>query len=430
MKTFVTENQAKWLRLAVPLLIILLYIAVLGPAFFNIVYVFRDLSDYSTRTLLQFPRVSLPFKLPSTFTIALGCLYFLLRGTLHDKRWKWVLFALGVIPMVLAGLVARSMFLVPVLLLILFYELKTRVFRFVRPAIFIIFFLLILILMGIPIALRGPGDIAPNLHFRWMNWKIALSMAIDYLPFGAGSFQYWFQYRAYMPPGANETRLAHSVPLQLLAEWGLPGVLLFFAGCYMGYHLFRTRTERPENHAIWPYVGLLILIHQVFDVGIYDANFFPFLLMIAFLRVMERGTLIIRSDLSTKGVSLIICGFLILLVRVYDIHPGPTVHSLLSPECISTDVLSATSIASMREAYTTYETPVEQCGDGILLQPWDPGLYLPCIVLSEHLNDPMTMLFYLTVARKIGPNYRELEKLTEHPSLSNGEWMKQPVDLR
>ena len=383
------------------------------PAYVNIWVVLPQLRPFSFRSLLLFPRISSFFLLPSTFTIILTILLLLLEASSQGQRWFRRLFYLVLFSSVPLFLAARSLFLVPSIMVMgWIWWGKGMVSSQRRSAWSWGTGILAISLIGVVFVTRGLRDIAPNLFYRWVNWKIALAMGWDYLPFGAGSFQYWFQYRHYMPPNVNETRLAHSVPLQLFAEWGLPGLLVFLFLGWLWYRYLMHRPAAERNAIVWQGVGILLAIHNLFDVGIYDPMALAFVGLILILAASSGGMWMFRRIRlsSIQGwIGFALLGMLAL--RVYGIYPGVPLNVLLAPASEMGPSPPSFTVDALRRQYRSIPSVSIKCSHGLLFQPWDPMLYLICFEQAMKLGERSMAGFYLSTAYVVAPHHPTVRQL-------------------
>ncbi len=390
-----------------------LYALIAYPAYVNIWVVLPQLYPLSPQRLLLFPRISSIFLLPSTFTVILAVLLMLLEASSRGQRWFRRLFYLILFSSVPLFLVARSLFLIPsIIVLGWVWGGKRHASSYRWPAWFWGAGVLAIGLIGMVLMTRGIRDIAPNLYYRWVNWKIALAMGWDYLPFGAGSFQYWFQYRHYMPPGVNETRLAHSVPLQLFAEWGLPGILVFLFLGWVWHRAFIRRSPSAPDASMWQGVGILLAMHNLFDVGLFDPHALPVVgLIIAFAASADRPGVFRPFRLSSiqSGIGFVL--FIILALRVYGVYPGVPVNLLLAPTSDVGPAPPSFTVEALRRQYRSLPSVSAKCSHGLLFQPWDPKLYLMCFEQAIKVGERTTAGYYLSMASVVAPHHPSVRQL-------------------
>lgn len=80
--------------------------------------------------------------------------------------------------------------------------------------------------LGVLFHARGPGEAAGGMLGRFQYWAGAWRMGLEHPLFGVGPGLFGVYYSRYQT-GADFTRFAHSLPLQLWAETGLAGIAAF-----------------------------------------------------------------------------------------------------------------------------------------------------------------------------------------------------------
>ena len=151
-------------------------------------------------------------------------------------------------------------------------------FAFFNKKILIIFLIICLVCGGIFLSsdqlknrLMSITSIEENIG-RIYIWQSTLKIIKDYPIFGIGAGVYPFIYDKYVMPGSTERQMcyAHNLPLQILAEFGIVGFILFciniFTILFMSISLVR-RKNIFYQAILAIFVGILIQ-HQ-FDVQIW-----------------------------------------------------------------------------------------------------------------------------------------------------------------
>lgn len=151
--------------------------------------------------------------------------------------------------------------------------------------------------LAIGLAVAGAGLARPDAVFdparadspwslRAGNVRIALAIARDHPLAGVGPGGYAEAFPQYRRPGDNESRHAHDLPAELMAEWGIPGGLLLSA---LFYGLFLGPVVRFRGETLTFASGLTIglaafALHNLVDF----TSFLPSLLVVA---AVSRGLL-------------------------------------------------------------------------------------------------------------------------------------------
>ncbi len=144
------------------------------------------------------------------------------------------------------------------------------------------------------VALRGarlidPDDPGSPWRLRAGNLRIAWQVFADRPWLGAGPGGYAELYPAYRTPGDNEARHAHDLPLELLAEAGVPGLLLLgglFFAAFLG-PLLRRRAAPTARWVTGVHVGLAAFAIQ--NLADFTAYFASLLWLAALLRGATGG---------------------------------------------------------------------------------------------------------------------------------------------
>lgn len=154
-------------------------------------------------------------------------------------------------------------------------------FSFFKRKTLIVFLIICLIIGGIffvsePLKERffSISSTEQNIS-RIYIWQSTLKMIKDYPIFGVGAGVYPFVFDKYAMPGSTERHVsfAHNIFLQMFAEFGIFGFLLFciatFIILYMGIQLARTGNYFYQG-MLASFVG--VLIHQQVDIPIWGLS--------------------------------------------------------------------------------------------------------------------------------------------------------------
>jgi len=135
---------------------------------------------------------------------------------------------------------------------------------------------------------------------RAKNLRVSVEMIEDHPWRGVGPGAFGEAYPAYRQPGDNETRYAHNLPLQMVAELGIPlgaGVGLAFFALFCGPLLRRSVESRPLTRGIE--IGLAAFALQNL------ADFTAYLPSILWTAVMLRAAVARRDALAWSWPSRI-----------------------------------------------------------------------------------------------------------------------------
>ncbi|MGA2192326.1 MAG: O-antigen ligase family protein [Nitrospirota bacterium] len=211
--------------------------------------------------------------LAMAFTIGLGVAF--------SAKTKRFLYIAGLFIIFAALILTKSLggFIALFIGIILFFISVPKAKGFLgnhRKKIVVLFLLLFSVCVFSVLSMRSSGDFgfARSLSERMNYWRGAIEIfaAAPMKGFGAGSFE--LLYPAHIRPGADETRYAHNVLLQALAETGLPGLIAvlavfitFFASCLM--KLRKGQEERTPLVAGVFAAGGVFFIHNMLDFSFY-----------------------------------------------------------------------------------------------------------------------------------------------------------------
>ena len=389
-------------KYSVLFIIACVYIINLLLAYIQKFFIWPSLAQFVP--LFKYGRVTGFFALPSSFTVFhISTGYFLFFSVLriHRKFVRYGLLTLFLPLSVLPIIWTRSFMLLPIFITFLVYcvlyhhpfHLKKHLIIGLTALVFVLTFYLLL----------TRNFSLQNFQFRLENWDVAVRMGLTHMPWGSGSFHYWFQYRKFVHPPANETRLAHSVPLQILSEWGIFPFLLFllFTALFFRYLHILARSS-PENHILLQPLSFIV-VHQFFDVGIFDRQGFPIVLTTFILFLWALSPLPTRIPLYiTMGV--VFFTFL-LSIRVFNIYTG-----IPRPDALTTRTRVHLPVRTIDELFRTYYKQ-KPCSDGIVWQPWDARLFQYCANLALKQESFMTSGFFLYRAFENAPRSEEFIQL-------------------
>lgn len=306
-------------------------------------------------------------------------------------------------------LYTRSLILIPVFLGVVFLLwVRYKKHRFVLKTAGVL--LTLGLFLSLFFLVTRSSTYTPNLANRWKNWEIAVRQGLQSLPWGAGSYHYWFLYRLYMPPGANETKLAHSVPLQLFAEWGLPGVLL---SVWVIFILFRRSLIVLRRDPTWlgKVIGIIaILVHNVLDIGVFDYRTYPFALFLAWevYRDSEKPHYsgILGSKVFIGGVAFILFTF-----RILQYQPVSVYRPYLTLKMKYEETLPIVHKVQYYRDHTAQMNPGQLCTAAQGFQPWDAGNKIRCAQAAAQQKSPMTAGWFLYEAWRSAPHYSQAMEL-------------------
>lgn len=142
-----------------------------------------------------------------------------------------------------------------------------------------------------PDAVFAPGREDSPWRLRAGNVRVALEIARDHPLSGVGPGGFAEAFPQYRRPGDNESRHAHNLPAELVAEWGIPvGLLLAALFFWVFVAPVVRRTGDPRTLASGLTVGVAAFaIHNLADF----TAFLPSLLLFA---AIGRGFLVPRVD--------------------------------------------------------------------------------------------------------------------------------------
>ncbi len=113
---------------------------------------------------------------------------------------------------------------------------------------------------------------AGSLSWRLENWRIGWHIFLDHPLMGVGPGCYGAAYIGYMTAAANESRYAHNAWIQLLAELGLPGGLLWLIFTLAAIYSLRLYLKTPTFQTALALSFLGYLIHNLVDFDLYFSS--------------------------------------------------------------------------------------------------------------------------------------------------------------
>ena len=162
------------------------------------------------------------------------------------------------------------------------------------------------------ILLRGWESLGHSLFFRLSNYISALKIFRDYPLTGVGLNHYDLFYPLYRVPGANYVHNAHSLPLQLMADLGGAGILIFF--------LLTALLWKTRKTSLFPLLAALML-HFSLDLTFYIPSVAVLFWAWAGIALDESGETREREPLLKRIRQPLLLGLVLATVAVSLIHP-------------------------------------------------------------------------------------------------------------
>ena len=122
------------------------------------------------------------------------------------------------------------------------------------------------------------STIRERIYYFRTGWEMIKSNPL----FGRGPGVYGLMYPRYITPGAGETKYAHNFIIQLWAELGIAGLILFLS--FAGYGLYISLKKMRTNPAIAPLIAaaMAFLFNSMFEFTFYQgAPYYDFCIFLA-----------------------------------------------------------------------------------------------------------------------------------------------------
>ena len=142
---------------------------------------------------------------------------------------------------------------------------------------------------------RGAGSLGGSLRYRHYNYLSALRIFRDHPLAGVGLNGFDLFYPAYMIPGANYVHNAHSLPLQLAADGGIFGIMVFA--------LLFSRLTALRKDRLFPLFAVLFAYFTV------DLVFYVPSVAVLFWALTPGGRKPAKTPLLYSSVVLLCMGF-------------------------------------------------------------------------------------------------------------------------
>lgn len=225
---------------------------------------------------LKNKRITSTFSLPTAYAgFLLSCLPILILATkvLHKSIKIFAIFTLSI--SILSLILTQSYLTIPALIVLFISLIVSKIIKLNKKIIFsfLIIFILICILI---FAERGSFDFnvlkSKTIRMHIGNWLIALKIMREHWLWGVGLGNFQLHYSNYMTETDIETKFAHNLFLQIGAETGIFGFLLFlFALILLLKSIFKLYIHKKVNLESWAYstAVIIFLIYSCLDISLY-----------------------------------------------------------------------------------------------------------------------------------------------------------------